>query len=94
MLDISLVILTIALSATALYISFTGVGNEEIAGMQPRYLLPLLIPSLMMVRAQGTGEWALPSLRGSRVHVMMLPGTMMAIVLISVLLDIAWVVSW
>lgn len=89
-----LVILTIALSATALYISFTGVGNEEIAGMQPRYLLPLLIPSLMMVRAQGTGEWALPSLRESRVHVMMLPGTMMAIVLISVLLDIAWVVSW
>lgn len=89
-----LVILTIALSATALYISFTGVGNEEIAGMQPRYLLPLLIPSLMMVRARGTGEWALPSLRESRVHVMMLPGTMMAIVLISVLLDIAWVVSW
>lgn len=89
-----LVILTIALSATALYISFTGVGNEEIAGMQPRYLLSLLIPSLMMVRAQGTGEWALPSLRESRVHVMMLPGTMMAIVLISVLLDIAWVVSW
>ncbi len=39
-----LCIATVALSCTALYISFTPVGSDGISGMQPRYLLPLVFP--------------------------------------------------
>ncbi|MDT2756590.1 DUF2142 domain-containing protein [Enterococcus asini] len=35
------------LTATALYMSFTAVGSDTIAGYQPRYLLPLVFPGMM-----------------------------------------------
>lgn len=39
-----LVGITVFLSCTALYISFTAVGSPTVAGMQPRYLLPFVVP--------------------------------------------------
>lgn len=42
----------VVLCATAMYVSFTPVGNEGINGCQGRYLIPVLFPSLMMI---GTG---------------------------------------
>lgn len=38
--------ITIALVATALYIIFTAVGKDTVAGCQPRYILPILFPFL------------------------------------------------
>lgn len=38
--------ITIVLVATALYIGFTAVGKDTIAGCQPRYILPVLFPFL------------------------------------------------
>ena len=32
------------LVALALYIAFTGVGSQTVAGVQARYLIPLIIP--------------------------------------------------
>lgn len=89
-----LVFLMISLSATALFVSFTGVGSGEIAGMQPRYLLPLLCPAFMMVRTRCVGEEPLASLLESRIHVITLPGVIAAISGLSVLLDFVWVASW
>lgn len=40
--NLLLSMLTICLIVTALYISFTPVGNASIGGCQPRYLIPLL----------------------------------------------------
>lgn len=37
------------LISTALYITFTPVGADTIGGVQPRYLLPLLFPTLVYV---------------------------------------------
>lgn len=39
-----LVLATCYLVALALYIAFTGVGSQTVAGVQARYLIPLLIP--------------------------------------------------
>ncbi len=89
-----LVFLMISLSATALYVSFTGVGSSEIAGMQPRYLLPLLCPVFMMVRTRGGGGEPLAPLLESRIHAIALPGVIAAISGLSVLLDFVWVASW
>lgn len=41
-----LCLLTVFLSCLALYFSFTAVGSETVAGMQSRYLIPLLLPFL------------------------------------------------
>lgn len=41
-----LVIATVALIATALYVSFTPVGASHFAGVQKRYLLPLFMPMI------------------------------------------------
>ncbi|MBR6502483.1 MAG: DUF2142 domain-containing protein [Clostridia bacterium] len=41
-----------ALIATALYIDFTPVGNGGILGCQPRYIIPLLAPLLLLVTGQ------------------------------------------
>lgn len=41
-----------ALIATALYIDFTPVGNNGILGCQPRYIIPLLAPLLLLVTGQ------------------------------------------
>lgn len=43
----------IALIATAMYLSFTPVGNEAILGCQPRYLLPLLYPLCSILCGKG-----------------------------------------
>ncbi len=40
----SIIILTIILIWTALYLSFTPVGNSSINGVQARYYIPLLLP--------------------------------------------------
>lgn len=42
------VILLIAI-ITAMYISFTGVGSQEIHGVQGRYLIPLMFPALIWI---------------------------------------------
>ena len=39
-----LVLATCHLVALALYIAFTGVGSQTVAGVQARYLIPLIIP--------------------------------------------------
>ena len=54
-------LISIALVATALYVSFTPVGYGWINGCQPRYLMPLIVPMLICVcfgRADA-GHWAL-----------------------------------
>jgi len=40
---------TIALFSTALYVAFTPVGADHIAGLQGRYILPVLFPFLYVV---------------------------------------------
>lgn len=42
-----LVVFTISLIATALYVSFTPVSSPNINGVQPRYLLPILFPMMI-----------------------------------------------
>ena len=41
------------LVATALYISFTAVGADYVAGCQPRYLLPILFPTVYFIGVDG-----------------------------------------
>ncbi|MEI7621536.1 MAG: DUF2142 domain-containing protein [Candidatus Moraniibacteriota bacterium] len=40
---------TVVLISTALYIAFTPVASEIIAGVQPRYLIPLIFPLLFVL---------------------------------------------
>lgn len=49
LLGASVCLSTILLICTALYISFTAVGSETIAGVQSRYLIPLLFPALFIL---------------------------------------------
>jgi uncharacterized membrane protein len=42
------------LSLTALYVSFTPVGQQGVQGFQGRYILPLLYPSLFILRNKNT----------------------------------------
>ena len=42
------------LASTALYISFTAVGSDTIAGMQGRYLIPTIYPALYSIGLGGT----------------------------------------
>ena len=44
----ALLIGTSALMASALYVSFTAVGSDTVAGCQGRYLLPLVVPFLAL----------------------------------------------
>jgi len=46
---IGVFIATVALIATALYVSFTPVRCAGIAGVQPRYLIPLVFPLLYVL---------------------------------------------
>ena len=48
-LSITLNLITFILVMTALYVSFTGVGNTVIAGVQPRYMIPLLFFTLIFL---------------------------------------------
>lgn len=41
------------LVATSMYVAFTPVGAQEIAGCQPRYLIPLLFPLLSVIGWSG-----------------------------------------
>ena len=41
------------LVATSMYVAFTPVGAQEIAGCQPRYLIPLLYPLLSVIGWSG-----------------------------------------
>jgi len=40
---------TVALISTALYVAFTPVGSSGINGVQPRYLIPLVFPLLLVI---------------------------------------------
>ena len=42
-------IVTAAMIATALYVDFTAVGSDGIAGCQPRYLIPIIFPACYML---------------------------------------------
>lgn len=41
--------IAVLLVVTALYISFTAVGSDSVAGCQPRYLLPLVFPFIFVI---------------------------------------------
>ena len=41
---------TICVAVTSLYCGFTEVGSESIGGFQERYLLPVIIPMLLIIR--------------------------------------------
>lgn len=41
---------TLCIAATSLYCSFTAVGSDTISGFQERYMLPLMIPLLVLLR--------------------------------------------
>ena len=47
------VLLCVILATTSLYVSFTAVGATTVAGMQGRYLLPLLYPALAVAFSRG-----------------------------------------
>lgn len=49
LLSIVLFVGMAALIATALFINFTPIGSTTIAGCQPRYIIPLLAPLLLLV---------------------------------------------
>lgn len=51
---IGLVLMTLVLATTALYVSFTPVANSTIEGFQPRYMLPLLFPLLVFMGSRKT----------------------------------------
>ena len=40
---------TLVLVVTAMYVSFTNVGSEDIGGVQHRYVIPLLFPFMMIL---------------------------------------------
>ena len=44
----------VCLAATAMYVAFTSVGSGIIQGCQSRYMLPVLLPALMLVRPNRT----------------------------------------
>ena len=44
----------VVLATTALYISFTAVASDTVAGMQGRYLIPIIYPMLYSIGAGGT----------------------------------------
>lgn len=46
--------MAILLSATALYISFTAVASNTVAGMQGRYMIPTIFPALYSLGIGGT----------------------------------------
>lgn len=46
-------IITIILIVAALYVSFTPVGSKEVAGVQPRYLLPFIFPAFYFMGTPG-----------------------------------------
>lgn len=53
---------TSALMASALYVSYTAVGSNTVAGCQGRYLLPLLVPFLALffnskIRNENSRKW-------------------------------------
>jgi len=48
-LSLTLSVVTIALVATSLYVAFTPVGSETIAGCQPRYIIPVLFCTLIFL---------------------------------------------
>lgn len=50
---------TLFLSSVALYLSFTSVGASTVAGMQPRYMLPLVFP-LCALTLNFPHDWRLP----------------------------------
>ncbi|NLT10943.1 MAG: DUF2142 domain-containing protein [Clostridiaceae bacterium] len=47
----ALVFASVSLIWTALYLSFTPVGVDYIAGVQPRYYIPLLLPMMFIFRS-------------------------------------------
>ena len=58
-----LVLVTVALVATALYVSFTPVGHWTVNGCQPRYLIPLIFPALYFARILVSGDFESETLK-------------------------------
>lgn len=50
-----------ALAATSMYVAFTPVGNSAILGCQPRYIMPVLAPTLLTIANPG-----IPLLKGHK----------------------------
>ncbi len=44
---------TICLAATSMFVAFTEAGSQTIAGCQPRYLIPLIYPAMMLMGFKG-----------------------------------------
>lgn len=60
--NIGLFFALICLVATSLYVAYTPVGCETIEGCQPRYIIPLLLPLLLVIASPGAfqkikGKW-------------------------------------
>ena len=53
---------TLALMATAMYAWFSEVGQKTIRGMQPRYLIPLVYPSLALMGSNRMRNHVSPSI--------------------------------
>ena len=53
---------TLALMATAMYAWFSEVGQQTIGGVQPRYLIPLIYPSLALMGSNRMRNHANPSI--------------------------------
>ena len=51
-----IILLTIVLVWTALYLSFTTVGAGQVDGVQPRYYFPLAIPFLLLLHSKRIGH--------------------------------------
>ena len=49
----AMLLATVALVASSMYVSFTGVGAQSIGGCQPRYLIPVIFPAMMLM---GSGK--------------------------------------
>ena len=49
---------TICLVATSMYVAFTPVGLGTVNGCQPRYMLPLFFPAIMLCGLKGTDNGA------------------------------------
>ena len=48
---------TVVLISTSMYIVYTPVGQTTFDGVQPRYLLPIIFPTLMLAGSGLLGEW-------------------------------------
>ena len=56
-LSLLFLFVTVVLISTSMYITFTPVGQTTFDGVQSRYLLPIVFPTLMLAGSGLLGEW-------------------------------------